>query len=264
MKPNQILTLTALSIFMLGSQPGSAADEPSQPKVPSVDPQAVAILNRAVDHLANAKQFSVSTEVWGDIDLEEGVQAQFTKILDIRLRRPDQVQLNVRTTVPKRSFYYDGKNFTLIDQQKGFYGTTAAPATIDETIEKMENDYGVEFPISDILISRPFGDGAKNAKTGQYLGVEPVLGFACHHVAFQNDEVEWQAWIDEGPVPLLRKAVIKSKEGDSSQQVIGIFSKWDFGTELPDFVFAFDPPPGSAKIDLVPTPDTSAETQTSK
>lgn len=250
---------------MLGSPPlATAADEPIKTKDALVDPQAIAILSRAVDHLANAKQFSVTTEVWGDIDLEEGVQAQFTKILDIRLRRPDHVQLNVRTTVPKRSFYYDGKNFTLLDQQKGFYGTTATPATIDETIEKMEDDYGVELPISDILISRPFGNGAQNAKAGQYLGVEPVLGCTCHHVAFQNDEVEWQAWIDEGPVPLLHKAVIKSKDGESSQQVIALFSKWDFNTKLPDFVFAFDPPPGSAKIELVPTKDTSAETQSSK
>lgn len=264
MKPTQIL-LALTSTVLLGSPPFAiGAEEPAKPKEATVDPQAIAILNRAVDHLANVKQFSVSTEVWGDIDLEEGAQAQFTKILDIRLRRPDHVQLNVRTTVPKRSFYYDGKNFTLLDQQKGFYGTTAAPATIDETITKMEDDYGVEFPISDILISRPFGNGAQDAKAGQYLGIEPVLGVNCHHVAFQSDEVEWQAWINEGPVPLLRKAVIKSKGGQSSQQMIGIFSKWDFGTKLPDFVFAFDPPPGSAKIDLVPVKETSADIQPSK
>ena len=156
-----------------------AADETSKPQPPAVDPQAVAILNRAVDHLAKAKQFSVSTEVWEDLDLEEGGSAQFTKILDIRLRRPDRVQLSVRTSVPKRSFFYDGKTFTLADQRSGFYGKIDAPATLDETIEKMEDKYGVEFPISDILISRPFGDGAKNAEAGQYLGVEPVLGITC-------------------------------------------------------------------------------------
>ena len=254
----------ALALFM-GVHPSIlAADKEPKAEEPKVDPQAISILNRAVDHLAGVKQFSVSAEVWGDIDLEEGVQAQFTKILDIRLRRPDHVQLNVRTTVPKRSFYYDGKNFTLLDQQKGFYGMTSAPATIDETIEKMEDDFGVEFPISDILISRPFGDGAKNAKSGQYLGIEPVLGVSCHHVAFQNDEVEWQAWIEDGPVPLLRKAVIKSKDANSSQQAIALFNKWDLSAELPDFVFAFDPPPGSAKIELVPTQDTAAAPQPSK
>ena len=242
----------------------SAADESSKSQPPAVDPQAVAILNRAVDHLAKAKQFSVSTEMWGDMDLEEGGSAQFTKILDIRLRRPDRVQISVRTSVPKRSFFYDGKTFTLADQLSGFYGSISAPGTLDETIEKMEDKYGVEFPISDILISRPFGDGAKNAKAGQYLGVEPVLGITCHHLAFQSDEVEWQAWIEEGPVPLLRKAVIRSKGEEGSEQVIALFSKWDLSTELPDFVFEFDPPPGSAKIELVPTQAEATEAKPSK
>ena len=241
-----------------------AADETSKSQPPAVDPQAVAILNRAVDHLAKAKQFSVSTEMWEDLDLEEGGSAQFTKILDIRLRRPDRVQLSVRTSVPKRSFFYDGETFTLADQRSGFYGSISAPGTLDETIEKMEDKYGVEFPISDILISRPFGDGAKNAKAGQYLGVEPVLGITCHHLAFQGDEVEWQAWIEEGPVPLLRKAVIQSKGEEGSQQVIALFSKWDLSTELPDFVFEFDPPPGSAKIELVPTQAEATEAKPSK
>lgn len=253
-----------LALFM-GVHPSIlAADKEPAAEEKKVDPQAISILNRAVDHLAGAKQFSVTAELWQDAELNEGGRAQFTKIVEAKVRRPDHALVNVKTSVPKRSFFYDGKNFTLMDQQKGFYGTTAAPATIDETIDKMENDYGVEFPISDILISRPFGNGAQDAKAGQYLGVEPVLGVNCHHVAFQNDEVEWQAWIDEGPMAVLRKAVITSKDEDGATQLTAIFSKWDFGTKLPDFVFAFDPPPGSAKIELVPVQETSAEIQPSK
>lgn len=266
MKPiSPVIATLILAAFFIGVHTSIlAADKEPAAEEPKVDPQAISILNRAVDHLAGAKQFSVTAEIWQDTELEEGGRAQFTKIVDVKVRRPDHAQVNVRTSVPKRSFYYDGKSFTLMDQQKGFYGTTAAPATIDETLAKMEDDYGVDFPINDILLSRPFGNGAEKAKAAQYLGVEPVLGVNCHHVAFQNDEIEWQAWIEDGPVAVLRKAVITSKDEDGAPQLTALFSKWDLGTKLPDFVFAFDPPPGAAKIEFVSAKEDDADAKPSK
>ena len=256
--------LFTILMFTLSSiAPCRAADEKNDPS-PGVDTHAIAILNRAVDRLAAAKHFSVSTEIWGDTELEGGGRTQFTKLVDVKVHRPNRIQMDVKTSVPKRSFYYDGKNLTMLDRQKGFYGTIAAPATIDETLVKVEEDYGVEFPLEDILISRPFGDGAAKAKGAQYLGLEPVLGVACHHLAFQSEVIDWQAWVEDGPVALVRKVVITSKEEEGSPQVTAIFSKWDFSTELPDFVFAFDPPPGSARIDFVPTRGNAVDARPSK
>ncbi|MEY4484240.1 MAG: hypothetical protein RL693_1692 [Verrucomicrobiota bacterium] len=252
------IAILAVATLSAADLPVFAADKesPAAAEENRVDPQAISILNRAVDKLAGAKQFSVSTEIWGDTDLEEGGRAQFTKLVDIKVRRPDHAQVDIKTSVPKRSFYYDGKTFTLLDQQKGFYGSTAAPGTIDETIIKAEEDYGVTFPLEDIMLSRPFGDGAAKTKAAQYLGVEPVLGVLCHHLAFQNDEIDWQAWVEDGPVAVVRKVVITPKvceEGEETgdQQVIALFTKWDFNTELPDFVFSFDPPPGASKIEFM-------------
>lgn len=263
-----ILAFATLSVAVL---PVFAADKesPAAPEGKSVDPQAISILNRAVDKLAGAKQFSVSAEIWGDMDLEEGGRAQFTKLVDMKVRRPDRVQVDIKTSVPKRSLYYDGKTFTLIDQQKGFYGVTAAPGTIDETIVKAEEDYGVTFPLEDILLSRPFGDGAAKTKAAQYLGVEPVLGVLCHHLAFQNDEINWQAWVEDGPVALVRKVVITPRANETDEeagehQVIALFTRWDFSTELPDFVFTFDPPPGAAKIEFVTSQQKAEPAKTAK
>ena len=235
------------------------ADDEKKDEAPAVDPQAVAILKRAVDRLADAKQFSVTTEIWEDTELEEGGRAQFTRIADMKVRRPDRARVDVRTSVPKRSFFYDGKSLSLLDYLKGFYGTISAPGTIDAMLDKVEQDYDVSFPLDDILVSRPFGDGAAKAKGAQYLGVEPVLGVVCHHLAFQSETIDWQAWVEDGPVAVVRKAVITSKEDEGSPQLIALFSHWDFTTELPDFVFTFDPPPGTLKIEFVPAPKEDAE-----
>ncbi len=234
-----------------GIMPAWGEDAKEKPH-PTVDPLALALLNRAVDRLADSKQFSVTTEIWEDMKLEECGRAQFTRIADMKVRRPNRVRVDVRTSVPKRSFFYDGKSLALLDRENGFYGETKAPGTIDAMLEKVEEDYDVTFPLDDILVSRPFGDGAAKTKAAQYLGIEPVLGVICHHLAFQNDTIDWQAWIEEGPVAVVRKVVITSKGEEGSPQLTALFTKWDFSTELPDFIFTFEPAPSMAKIEFVP------------
>jgi hypothetical protein len=71
----------------------------------------------------------------------------------------------------------------------------------------------------------------------------------CHHVSFQSKVIDWQAWIEDGAVPLVRKAVIDFKTEQGSPRWMVLLNKWDLVTPLPDFVFRFEPPPGA----IVPT-----------
>ena len=219
---------------------------------PTIDPMAVEILKGAEDHLTAAKQFSVSAEIWQDLEEQDGTMLQFTKLGDIKVRRPDGFRIDIKTNVPKRSFYYDGKSVSVVDHQKGFYANAAAPATIDKTLDAIDEKFGLTLPLEDLLVSKPFGGAAKKAKSGQYLGKEPVLGKLCHHVAFQGERVDWQVWVNEGAVPTIRKIVISFITEEGAPQFIAIFSEWDTTTPLPDDVFAHDPPAGTIKIEMLP------------
>jgi len=240
-----IVLAAALNGHAQQKDPGSEAEAE-----PSIEPRAASILGRAMDHLANAEQYSTTAEVWQDLVQDDGTKLQFTKYVDIRLRRPDRLRVEVRTTVPKRSFYYDGKSLTYHDPQKDFYGVVEAPDTIDAMIAEVVEKLGVEFPLEDIMLSKPFGKGAAAAKSGSYLGLDPVLGKACHHLAFQAEAISWQVWIEDGPVPALRKAVITFKEEEGSPQYTALFEEWDMQTKLADFVFTHEPPAGSLKIEF--------------
>ncbi|MES2705317.1 MAG: DUF2092 domain-containing protein [Verrucomicrobiota bacterium] len=220
--------------------PAAAAPAAAAPAESGVDPGAIAILNRAVDRLAAAKQFSVKAEVWQEVELENGLTVQGTKVVDIKVRRPDRLQVSVSTTVPKRSFFYDGKHFSLLDPEKKIYGTVEAPATLDDTLAKLEEEKGVALPIDDLLLSRPFGDGLSKSVLAQNLGVEPVLGVVCHHLVFQNEQVTWQAWVEASPTAVIRKVVIEALDPEDGPNLTAILTGWDFSTELPDFVFQFD------------------------
>jgi hypothetical protein len=74
------------------------------------------------------------------------------------------------------------------------------------------------------------------------------MGVSCEHLAFSQNNIDWQVWIENGARPVPRKFVITYKDEPDSPEFTAIFSNWDFTTQLPDFVFKFDPPPGSAKI----------------
>ena len=74
------------------------------------------------------------------------------------------------------------------------------------------------------------------------------MGVPCEHLAFSQNNIDWQVWIENGARPVPRKFVITYKDEPDSPEFTAIFSNWDFTTQLPDFVFKFDPPPGSAKI----------------
>jgi hypothetical protein len=108
--------------------------------------------------------------------------------------------------------------------------------------------------LEDLLLSRPFGDGGVKAAAGDYLGPQLVLGTLCHHLAFRSESVDWQVWIQDGPVPVIRKAVLFSGGEEEAAKVTFLFNHWDMATPLPDFLFSYDPPADATKVEILPEP----------
>jgi hypothetical protein len=240
-------------------EPAPAAAPAPAVAEPAVDPQALVILKRAVDLLAGAEQFSVTAEIWEDVALENGTTIQTAKTAEINLRRPDRLHVDVKTTQPKRSFFYNGKTLSVVDHEKDFYGSTPAPATIDETLKKASETYGINFPLEDLLLSRPFGDGAALATAGADLGPQMVLGTLCHHLSFRGGNADWQVWIQDGPQAVIRKAVLVSNSGEEASSVTFLFNHWDLTTKLPDFLFTFEPDDNDTKVEILPEPAPPAD-----
>ena len=111
--------------------------------------------------------------------------------------------------------------------------------------------FGIAIPLEDLIQSNPYAAAMKNVSGGIDLGPTTVLGVKCEHLAFTQDNIDWQVWIEEGPRPVPRKIVITYKDEEGSPQYTALLSKWDFETKLPDFVFTFEPPPDAAKINVM-------------
>jgi hypothetical protein len=71
-------------------------------------------------------------------------------------------------------------------------------------------------------------------------------------VAFRQDDIDWQAWIDAGDVPLLRKLVITYKnEAGAPQYTVRLRSLETLDKE-PAGAFKPEIPEGFERIDFLP------------
>ncbi len=78
----------------------------------------------------------------------------------------------------------------------------------------------------------------------------PII--AHGHLAFVQDEIDWQIWIQAGPRPVPRKLVITYKNEPGSPQYVARLFGWDFQPRLAEEFATFHAPAGSDQIDFLP------------
>jgi len=253
---NRMIQLTAVGLLrpvaaagalaVLAAVVASAAD--AEP--PRIDPKADALLQRMSDCLAQAPAFSVTAEIWQDIDLASGLRVQAGRSVELQVRRPNRFHAEVRSTRRNRGLFYDGTSITLLNRVQAFYGTIPAPATLDAALDAACEKFGIAMPLEDIVVSDPYQSAMRRIVAGRYLGPVTVLGVPCEHLVFSLGSVDWQVWIQQGAVPVPRKIVITYKDEEDEPEYTAIFSNWDLQTKLPDYLFVFEPPAGATKIDV--------------
>ncbi len=235
------LMASALVGFMALSVP--AADVK-----PAVEARADELIKRMGDYLGQAQFFSVSAEVWQDVQLSSGQRVQSGRTVELQVRRPNHFRVQIQSTRRNRELLYDGKAITLLNRAQNFYGTVRASGSLDEAMDAASERFGIAIPLEDFIRANPHKDLLQNVTSGADIGPASVLGVPCEQLAFTQTNIDWQVWIENGARPVPRKFVITYKDEAGSPQFTALFSKWDFETKLPDFVFQFEPPPGASKI----------------
>jgi len=80
----------------------------------------------------------------------------------------------------------------------------------------------------------------------------------CHHLAFRQEGIDWQIWIEDSDQALPRKLVITLKEQPGHPQYLALIDKWNLTPDAPDSAFEFTPPAGAKRIDLTPLSSSDA------
>jgi hypothetical protein len=233
---------------------------------PDIAPRAREVLASATKYLAETPFFGITAEIWQEHVRDSGQKVQFTRVIDMEVKRPDRLHAVIQSPRVDQQFWYDGKSLTIFDGKRNLYSSTSMPADLDKMLDTAHDQFGIDLPLIDLAISDPYNNAMARVETGTYLGVSRAMGFPCHHLAFTQENVDWQMWIQDGPQPLIRKFVITHKNEPGAPEFTALVRNWNLNDRIADSDFAFSPPPGATKIemrkDTVTPPDNSTSGST--
>ncbi len=228
--------------------PAPAAQEQTN----EVSPRATQVLRDACRYLAEAPSLSLTAEVWREHVGDSGQKLQFTEEVKMEVKRPNRMHVDIASAHTHREFWYDGKTLTILDRNKNLFSTTAMPGTLDAALDKAHDQFGIDLPLIDLAVSDPYANATARVKTGRYFETASAMGYACHHLAFTQDNVDWQVWIEDGPQPLIRKFVITHKNEPGAPEFTALIRSWNFSERIAESDFVFEPPRGAEKVNLQP------------
>ena len=196
-----LLAVTAVTVLALGtgvwSRPSFA--KPASTK-PALDPDAIAALQKMGAFLREQEKFSVRANVTTDDLLSSGQKVQFGGTVEMMVRRPDRLRMDVRGDRRDEHIYYDGKTFTLFGERVGYYATFQAPSTLAELKDVTEKRYGIDLPLADLFYWGTEHDGTADITAATHVGVATVDGAACDHYAFRQKDVDWDSGSSRGRI----------------------------------------------------------------
>ena len=129
-------------VAMLALEPWSPrALAREQEPGPAIEKEALATLEEdAGAYLRSLKAFQVAAETTTEEVLDDGQKVSFEGNVNGLARMPDRLRLTTTSDRRDRLYLYDGKQFTMVAQRVNFYATVAAPATIGQLADELDNE----------------------------------------------------------------------------------------------------------------------------
>lgn len=242
------LVVAALGLALAGGSPVLAAPAPAAtpPAATTAAPAAVApealqALRRMSAYLAALPAVELTSNTSLDVVTMQGQRVQLDAVVRYKIRRPDGFNIQVASDQMQRTYFYDGKQFTVYAPKLGFYATAAAPPTIRQTLDVLDEKFGIALPLEDLFRwNDPTDNPAENLVSGFKVGTATIDGVETDHFAFRQAKLDWQIWIKQGPQPLPLKVVIVDQVDPANPAYVARLS-WNTSPTLGADDFTFHP-----------------------
>ena len=127
-------------------------------------------------YLRTLKTFQVEAVTTGEDVLEDGLKTQYTGRVNILDQMPGRLRADVSNERVDRMYLYDGKTFTLFAKRLNYYATVPAPATLGQLADKLDENYGIGVPLSDLFRWGTPGWSVEGITAARDLGPSDVEG----------------------------------------------------------------------------------------
>ena len=217
--------------------------------------EAKKMLKAMSDFLATQKTLSVGFdtvfEVVTPTDQKLGLASSGT----MTLARPDKIRVARSGGFADFEILYDGKTLTFLGKNANLFTQVAAPGTVDQLIDVLQDKYNRPLPGADLLMANPYDELMQDVYDSKDLGSGVINGVECDALAFRKPDVDWQIWIAQGERPYPCRFVVTSKLANGDPQYTIQFRDWKFGGDVVADDFAFKNASGAKPVELTDIKD---------
>jgi hypothetical protein len=233
-----------------GAQASDTSKSAAGMLAPKLEPEASSALEKMGAYLRTLKAFEVEATVTTEDVLDDGQKVQSTKTVKLLAQRPNRMRVEIIDDKQPRTFYYDGKTFTMFSPTTHFYATVDAPPTINELVTKLDEKYDIDVPFVDLFRWGTPDADMSELTSGEDIGPANVEGTTCEQYLFRQEGLDWQLWIQNGDFALPRRLVITTMTDEARPQHQSTYT-WNLAPSYSDEAFTFTPTPDAKKITLV-------------
>jgi hypothetical protein len=221
------------------------------PRVAQADEAAARSLVKAMsDYMAAQSAISFSFDTDLQIVTKDKQKLDLASSGTVTLHRPDKLRVTRHGGFADAEAVFDGKTLSLLGKNANLYGQVDIPGSIDHLIDELRDKYDRPVPGADLLGSNLNDELMPPVIDVKDLGSGVIGGVECDHLAFRNEDVDWQIWIAQGDHPYPCRYVITSKLLDGAPQYSVQIRDWKTGNQVAPEDFRFNNPTNARKIEL--------------
>lgn len=211
--------------------------------------QAMVKLKAMSDYVGRQQIIELAFDSAIEIITPQLEKIQFTNSGEAVLQRPDKLWAHRLGGYTDVEMFFDGKTVGIHGRHLNGYAQFDVPGSTDYLIHSLREGHGVALPGADLLLTDSYELLSADIQEAKYIGHGVIDGTDCEHLAFRNQETDWQIWIETGENPVPRKLVITSKTVNCAPQYTLFIRHWKTDTVPDPERFSFTPPKGADLMD---------------
>lgn len=237
-------------VYVFGSNSDIVNTAYAQSSNPNIDPRAAEILQNMSYFLGSKDEYTFKAEVMFDQLINQNRKIQYSAEEKVFLKKKGNMTIEYVSDLGGYKLWFEDGKTTILELPTNQFSITTLPATIDQALNTLKSKYNFTPALSDFLYINTFRVLTQNVISGNYFGTSRVFGVRCDHLAFIQEDIDWQIWIEMGKRKIPRKLVITYKNLPGQPQFIAILRDWVIDKPITNFAFKPDIPDINQRTDI--------------
>src|SRR6516165_6138393 len=140
------VSLLSAAIASVGPSPGWAQN----------GDDARAILKAMSDYVSGQKSIAATFNTDIEVITPDLQKIQFDSSGQLQLNRPDKLHASRTGGYTDVELIFDGKTFVVANKKDKLFTQADAAGTVDQLVEKIRRELGVDLPGADVFVSNPY------------------------------------------------------------------------------------------------------------